>query len=186
MKMKKKDNDFDDFSIEEKDDPRTWTDELVQDCEKDEKVPFENDPMPLPILEYLAEFKALIDACGHVSYFFNMKKFVKANVNKAKAVASAYHHDLRYYQDQLNEWRTKARRSYSVLSIHAGKLGYEMPVEIDWLNQLAFSEDRRSAYKGYLNTCLKNFKIISPKEMEEKFQQRLLKRLKRLKTSTNK
>ena len=30
--MKKKDNDFDDFSIEEKDDPRTWTDELVQDC----------------------------------------------------------------------------------------------------------------------------------------------------------
>lgn len=184
--MKKKDNDFDDFSIEEKDDPRTWTDELVQDCEKDEKVPFENDPMPLPILEYLAEFKALIDACGHVSYFFNMKKFVKANVNKAKAVASAYHHDLRYYQDQLNEWRTKARRSYSVLSIHAGKLGYEMPVEIDWLNQLAFSEDRRSAYKGYLNTCLKNFKIISPKEMEEKFQQRLLKRLKRLRTSTNK
>lgn len=169
------------FAVEENDDARTWTDELIFDCHNDGEggMPFKNDKPPMPILEYLAEFKALIDACGKVSYFFNMKKFVKANVNKAKAVASAYNHDLRYYQDQLNEWLVKARRSYAILGLHAAKFGYEMPAENYWLNQMTVSEDRRSAYKGYLQTCLKNKKTLSPTEMEAKFQQRLQKRLKK-------
>lgn len=171
----------DGFSIEERDDKRTLDGSLVPDCEK---VPFGEETAPLPVLEYLGEFKALIDACGQVSYYFNMKKFVAAGVNKAKNIASAYHHDLRYYSDQLNEWKEKARRSFAILGLHASKFGYEMPnstkKEINnYLNGLVVSKDRRDAYKDYLDTCLDNNKTLSPKQLEAKFQQRLQKRLKK-------
>lgn len=169
----------DDFKIEEQDDERTWGDELTPDCEKG---PFSyDDEMSLPVLEYLGEFKALIDACGQVSYHYNMKKFVSAGANKAKNIASAYHHDLRYYNDQLTEWRVKAERSFAVLSLHAARFGYQMPLKRQFLNALAFYEDRRDAYKGYLSTCLKNYKTLSPSEMEGKYQRRLQKRFKKAK-----
>ncbi|MBO7560523.1 hypothetical protein J6T21_00570 [Candidatus Saccharibacteria bacterium] len=173
--MKKDDG----YSFEEKDDSRTWTDELVQDCDR---TPFvEEEELPLPVLEYLGEFKALIDACGQVSYYFNMRNFVRAGVNKAKIVAASYQHDLRYYNDQLNEWRVKAGRSFAVLSLHASKFGFEMPKtreeENDFLNNLAVKKDRRKAYKGYLDSCLKKEKVLSPQQLEAKFQQMLQKRL---------
>ncbi len=169
----------DGFSIEERDDERTISGELTPDCEK----PFE-ESVDLPIIEYIGEFKALIDACGQVSYFFNMRNFVSAGVNKAKVVASAYHHDLRYYQDQLDEWRAKARRSFAVLCLHAKKFGFSMPSsENGYLNMLAVSKDRRDSYKGYLTTCLKNSKALSFAELEVKFQVRLKKALNKPKKS---
>lgn len=170
-----------DHKIEEADDERTFGDELIPDCEKG---PFSyEDEVSLPVLEYLGEFKALIDACGQVSYYYNMKKFVGAGANKAKLIASAYHHDLRYYNDQLIEWRVKAERSFAVLSLHAAKFGYEMPARKEFLNALALYEDRRNAYKGYLDTCLKGNKTLSPAELEDKYQRRLRKRLKKAKES---
>ena len=179
----------DGFKFEEADDPRTWTDELVPDCEREEaEIPKEAEQAPfkqevaisLPVLEYLGEFKALIDACGQVSYFLNMREYVKAGVNKAKIVASAYNHDLQYYEDQLAEWRVKARRSFAVLALYMESFGYEKITDRDkFLNELALSKDRRSAYKGYLASCLKNKRALSPAELEAKYQQRLLKRFNR-------
>ena len=166
----------DDYRIEEADDERTFGDELTQDCNKQPFVEAEEE-FSLPVMEYLGEFKALIDACGQVSYFWNMKRFVSADVNKAKNIASAYHHDLRYYQDQLKEWQVKATRSFDVLSLHASKFDYEMPAKILFLNALTLSEDRRDAYKGYLATCVKNMTTLSPRELEKKFAHRLRKRL---------
>lgn len=157
----------DDYNIEEKDDERTFNNELTPDCEN----------RILPVIEYLGEFKALIDACGQVSYHFNMKKFVSADINKAKKIASAYHHDAQYYTQQLNEWRVKARRSYAIVGFHAARLGFQMPNENDFLNSLVISKDRRAAYKGYLDTCLKKEEPLSPCELETKFQCRLKKRL---------
>ena len=168
----------DDYRIEEADDERTFGDELVQDCDKQPFVEAEEE-FSLPVLEYLGEFKALIDACGQVSYFWNMERFVSAEVNKAKNIASAYHHDLHYYQDQLREWQVKATRSFDVLSFHASKFGYVMPAKISCLNALTLSEDRRDAYKGYLATCVKKMTTISPQELEKKFAQRFRKRLER-------
>ncbi len=166
---------IDDYSFEEADDERTWDGSLVPDCER-----YEEEVANMPVLEYLGEFKALIDACGQVSYFFNMKKFVSAGVNKAKSIASAYHHDLRYYDDQLNEWREKAKRSYAILSLHASGFGYTMPeVRNDFLNSMTVSKDRREAYKYYLDSCLKNNRTLPIQEMEAKYQRRLRKRLKR-------
>lgn len=166
------------FNIEELDDERTLTGELVQDC--DRNTPFSDEVIPLPVLEYLGEFKALIDACGEVSYFFNMKKFVTAGVNKAKIVAAAYQHDLRYYENQLNEWRAKAERSYAVLGFYAPQFGYEMPERKVFLNMLALSIERRKAYKDYLRTCLKHMATLSPVEMEKKYQKRLEKRISKI------
>jgi hypothetical protein len=168
----------DGFRFEEVDDKRTWGDGLVPDCEKVEASKQQVEPS-LPVLEYLAEFKALIDACGQVSYFYNMKKFVGAGVNKAKNVAAAYHHDLRYYSDQLTEWKVKAERSFAILGHYADRFGYKMPVRKNLLNDLTLSEDRRSAYKGYLGTCLKHLRTLSPGELETKYQNRLQKRLKK-------
>lgn len=167
-----------DYRFGENDDPRTSGDELIPDSEKEESLPFDEEA-GLPVLEYLGEFKALIDACGQVSYFFNMKKYIEADVNKAKAIASAYQHDLRYYREQLNEWRVKAERSYAILGLHAGRFGFEMPDERTLLNGLAMSPDRRKAYKGYLNTCVKNREVISPTKLEYKYYQLLEKRMRR-------
>ena len=138
---------------------------------------FEEEAMP--VLEYLGEFKALIDACGQVSYFWNMKRFIRAEVNKAKVVASAYQHDFGYYQDQTKEWVVKARRSFKILEMYAQKFGYDVPEENDFLNGLAVSSDRRRAFKRYLYTCFKKEKAISFDEMETKFQAMLQKRLKK-------
>ena len=75
----------------------------------------------MPVLEYLGEFKALIDACGQVSYFYNMKKFVstyelitldeceqrlknirdKINSNLDKLLKDNYKHYLSYYKDTV-------------------------------------------------------------------------------------
>lgn len=132
-----------------------------------------------PVLEYLGEFKAMIDACGQVSYYWNMRRFIAAEVNRAKVVASAYQHDLRYYEDQFNEWREKARRSFDVLSIYAEKFGYRMPPQRDVLNALAIHKGRREAYKDYLKVCLRNETTLSVEELEAKYQLRLRKRLER-------
>lgn len=138
-------------------------------------------PTNPPILEYLGEFKALIDACGMVSYNWRMRENLKAGINKVKIVAASYQHDLKHYDDELTEWRAKANRAFTVLSFQAEKLGYEMPERKVFLNDLAILKDRRKAYKGYLETCIKNSKTLSPAELEAKFQQRLQKRLNKAK-----
>lgn len=172
----------DDGYFEERDDERTLDGSLAPDCER---IPFEEEATFLPVIEYIGEFEALIDACGQVSYYFNMKNFVNAGGKKAKNIASAYHHDIRYYDDQLKDWKEKARRSFAVLKLHASKFDYNMPKtrkeENAFLNALVVSKDRRQAYKGYLETCLKNEKTLSPKQLEAKFQQRLKKSLKKAK-----
>ena len=173
-----------DFCFEERDDERTQTGELVSDCEKAVEVvtpDYEEAIEVLPVLEYLGEFKALIDACGFVSYYFNMKKFVPAGVSKAKIVASAYQHDLRYYNDQYREWKAKAERSFGLLSFHAARFGYEMPPKREFLLKLTMFKDRREAYKGYIGTCLHNNRTLSPAEMEKKYANRVFKRLKKKK-----
>lgn len=160
--------------FEENDDPRTQTGELVEDCKKGSLK--KEKKIPESVLEYLGEFKGLIDICGQVSYFYNMSKYVSADVNKAKIVAAAYQHDLEYYNDQLNEWRVKGRIAFGVLGLHARKLGYEMPDQLTFLNDLATSKDRRKAYKGYIDTLMWNAKTLSPTELEAKYQDLLRKR----------
>jgi hypothetical protein len=170
------------YNIHEHDDPRTWDNSLVPDCEKvlEQSEEFFGNDEKLPVLEYIGEFKNLIDSCGQVSYFWNMRDFVKhGTVNKAKIVASAYNHDVHYYDEQLANWRIKARRSYSILNLHAVKFGYSVPEETTFLNDLTLSGDRRKAYKDYLGTCLKNYTTLSPQDLERKFQRRLKKRFKK-------
>lgn len=170
---------MDEYRIEELDDERTLYGNLVQDCERDETVENELDLAFSPILEYVAEFIAVIDACGMVSYFMNMKRCVEQNVSKAKDVAAAYQHDLRYYTKQYNDWRFKARRSFNALVFQAQQLGYEMPDQNDLLNGLTLYEGRRDCYKYYLNSYLKKNATFSPMELEKKYHNRLKKRLKR-------
>ncbi|MBQ6414602.1 hypothetical protein IJI28_03220 [Candidatus Saccharibacteria bacterium] len=165
----------DDFSFEEMDDARTFNGELVPDCEAIPVV----DEVISPVIEYVAQFKALIDDCGWVSYHFNMRKYLAAKVNKAKIVASAYQHDLAYYIDQLNEWRTKAEIAFGALSVQAARLGYTMPERKLFLNMLTLYSDRRKAYKGYLQTCLKKKEARSPERLEADYQKLLEKRLKK-------
>ncbi|MBP5647963.1 hypothetical protein J6X04_01580 [Candidatus Saccharibacteria bacterium] len=164
------------YGFEEADDERTWSDELIPDCEREDLQDESN--IDLPVLEYVAEFLAMIDACGQVSYYFNMRKFVAANVTKAKNVAAAYQHDLRYYREQLGDWKAKAERSYGILGLKAEKLGYKMPEKRDILNALALHKDRRECYKYYLNNYLEKNKTFSPEELEQKYALRLKKRMK--------
>jgi hypothetical protein len=162
----------DGFRFEETDDPRTFSGSLVPDCENTQDA-----GSNLPVLEYISEFRALIDACGQVSYFYHMRLFVAAELKKAKEIASEYNHSFRYYDEQLKDWRAKATKKFVVLKFHGNRLGYSFPEQKSFLNELALSKDRRDAYKGYLNTCLKKQKTFSPDELENKFQKRLKKRL---------
>lgn len=164
----------DGFSYEELDDERTINGELAQDCNS---VSASEEIGPSAI-EYVAQFKALIDACGQVSYYFNMRKYLAAEVNKVKIIASAYQHDLAYYNDQLNDWKTKAEIAFGALAFQANRLGYSLPEKKSYLNMLTLYKDRRDAYKDYLRTCLKNGELRSPARLESDFQKRLKKRLK--------
>lgn len=137
----------------------------------------DNSSVGTSVLEYLGNFKALIDACGSISYYNNMKNFINAGSNKVKIVASAYQHDKRYYGEQCKEWRVKAKESYEALSFFAKKLGYDMPEGNELINDLIFSRDRRGAYKGYLGTCQKNNTTLSPEELEDKFLRRMQRKL---------
>ena len=118
----------DGFRFEERDDERTWNGELKPDCER-EILP-QQQLWTLSEIEYLTEFKSVIDACGQVSYFMNMEKFFRAEVNKVKNVAAAYQHNLWYYRDQYNEWRVKAERAYMILQTKANDLGIELPAKV--------------------------------------------------------
>lgn len=164
----------DGFSYEELDDERTINGELVPDCDST-SVPEEVSPS---IIEYVAQYKALIDACGQVSYYFNMRKYLAAEVNKVKIIASAYQHDLAYYNDQLKDWKAKAEIAFGALAFQADRLGYSLPEKKSYLNMLTLYKDRRDAYKDYLRTSLKNGKPRSPAKLELDFQKRLKKRLK--------
>ena len=53
---------------------------------------------------------------------------------------------------------------------------YEMPEKKAFLNALALYKERRGAYKGYLSTCLKHGRTLSPDELEIKYQRRLKRR----------
>lgn len=182
---------FNDYKIEEADDPRTWTDELVPDCERSDEptsesangAPSDDDVFgDLLITEYVGEFRALIDACGQVSYYMNMVKFVQGDVAKAKKVAAAYQHDLRYYKEQYNEWRVKALRSFDALGVHAAPLGHSMPSDKKvFLNNLVLHKDRRECYKYYLDGYFPKGITFSPTELEKKYAERIKKRLKRKK-----
>jgi len=131
-------------------------------------------------LEYLAQFGDLINACGQVSYFLNMKKCLDAQVRKAINVAASYNHDKRYYAEQLDEWRWKAKRSLGILKFKAQKAGVEFDIskfgdDNGFLNMPAISKDRRKNYKGYLDRS----HTLSPVELEARYQKLLQKRMKR-------
>ena len=165
----------DGFCYEESDDERTFGDELIPDCEREY---FQDEAVPdFTILEYVAEFHSVIDACGQVSYYMRMKRNVAENVAKAKIVAAAYQHDLRYYTDQYNEWHAKAEGAFGALSFQAEKLGFEMPLRKNLLNALTLYKDRRKCYKYYLDSRLEKNVAFSPRQLEQEYQKMVRKRL---------
>ncbi len=173
------------YSFEETDDSRTFSSELIPDCEKVNGLPDDNDILEaeadkvlsdlLP-LEYVAEFRSLIDACGQTSYYWNMKQFVVERVKKAEDIAAAYQHDAGYYNEQYREWAAKAKRSYKILGLHAARLAYKMPEMREMLNELTLYKDRRECYRYYLDSCLKTGATLSPEELEKKYAARIEKR----------
>lgn len=155
-----------------------WDNEFFPDQVKANKA-VEADK-PDFTFEYFCQFCDLLDACGSVSYYLNMKKCLDYKIRKATAIAAAYKHDRLYYLEQLNEWRFKARRSLSILKFKAEEAGIQFDisdfgVDKDWLNALALSKDRRKQYKGYLT---RNHSL-SPTELEIKYQKLLQKRIKK-------
>lgn len=185
-----------DYDIEEADDERTIMSNIIKYAEK---VTYKRELTAEEIAEleeratrmipYYGDLKAIIDACGKVSYYWNMKHGVKSNVQQMKIIASAYQHDAKYYQKMLNEWRWKARRSLATFKIRANALGlkvnpeseYEKAVEWDnnFLNQLAISDDRRKCYKEYIFSYSLKAETLSVEELEKFYQRRLTRRAKR-------
>ena len=173
------------YSFEETDDSRTSSGELVPDCEKIEGPSDDEDILEteadkvlpdLLLIEYVAEFRSLIDACGQTSYYWNMKQFVAERVKKAEDIAAAYQHDARYYTEQYREWAAKAKRSYKILGMHAARLAYKMPEIKGMLNSLTLYKDRRECYRYHLDNCLKRGAALSPEELEKKYEARIAKR----------
>ncbi len=140
---------------------------------------FENRFMPSKT-EYIVEFRAVIEACGNVGYHFKMLENLKNNNPKAQAVATAYQRSPAYYQVELKYYVNQAREAFKRLGLQATRFGFNMPDENSYLNGLALYEDRRDCYKYYLkNHCEKKGKILSPFELESKYQLRLRKREKK-------
>ena len=176
--MKKKNNNDDEYRFEERDDERTFGEGLISDLEAAEQDKLEKAEAWLK--EYISEFYQLINSCGQVSYYSNMRHFVQEEQHKAKLVAASYEHDLAYYKEQEISWVAKARRGLAVLKFKASLVGYDFEEEDNtFLNNLALSKDRRESYKYYLAHFKKNGKIYSPDELEYKYIQRIMKRKKK-------
>lgn len=161
------------WKIEEPDDPRTWGDELVPDNEKTIEAPAE-----LPITQYIDTFLALIDVSGQVAYYRKMKDSLVSNASTAKIISSAYNYSVKDYERKLNLWIEKSLCLYERLRLYAIELCFALPRgngKYDFLDSLEASRERRKAYKGYLRTCQKNDDVLSPMELEEKFQKRFRK-----------
>lgn len=185
-----------DYDIEEADDERTIMSQIIRYAEtvtyKRELAPeeiTELEERATKMIPYYADLKAIIDASGMVSYYWNMKHGIKGNVQQMKIIASAYQHDASYYQKMLDEWRWKARRSLATFKVKANVLGvpvnpekeYQRGIEWDngFLNQLAISEDRRKCYKDYIFSYSLKAEVLSVDELEKFYQRRLTRRAKR-------
>ena len=166
---------YDGYKFEERDDERTLTSELVPDCD----AFYVEATKENCILEYMSQFKMLIEACGKVGYFWNMERCLSPKISKVEVSASTANH-TKDFKKQRIEWVNKANIAYAALSIHARRLGIDMPEdEKAFLNALAISKDRRKCYTSYLNNRIEKNLTLSPDELEGFFQKRLEKRLKK-------
>ena len=183
---------YNDYAFEERDDERTWDESLVPDCEKKVEKEVEKkkkskktrkeiiDEMDSSALEYVCALKILIDASGKVSYYTHMLEGNRLGVSKMIIVASAYGHELKYYAEQMKDWKYKQSEAFVRVNDLGKVLGYK-----DYLKSKnaifahLFEEDRRKNYKGYLENALRRGKTLSLAELEEKYENLLKKRLKK-------
>lgn len=129
------------------------------------------------VVEYLGNFKSLLDACGQIACYANKRRFLKVGVNNRRFTVSSNRSCRDYYGEKRDEWHKKAEEAYDDFCVNAGELGYEVPDKEKYLDGMLSSKERRDAYKCYLNTCIKNNKALSPEEMEKKFQHRMQRHL---------
>lgn len=167
--------DDDDWHYEEDDDKRTWGNELIPDCKR---LPFDEDDDGEPepdegissVEEYVEKFREVINACGQTSYYFHMKKNLAAEMKTPTEIATKYGRNSQYYKKELEGWKNTAEKAFDALDEQAAHFGYLLLEKNLFLNMLTLWKDRRDAYKGYLDTCLKNGKALSPIELERKYQ----------------
>ncbi len=169
-------NNNDDYRFEEKDDPRTYNDELVSDLDRIEKEELDKAESYIKCLEYVEEFLKLIDGCGKTEYYRCMYHNVSEKVKNATNVAEKYQHNVQYYAEKRISWTAKTRRSFKTLKWRAEQIGYSIEDEEKvFLNDLALSPERRKCYRYYLRQFKKNGKMFSPDELEIKYVQRKMK-----------
>lgn len=191
-----KDSFDEEYDIEEADDERTIMSQIIEYAETvtyKRKLAAEEvaelEKKATRIFSYYGDLKAIIDACGKVSYYWNMKHGLKGNVQQMKMIASAYQHDLKYYEKMLNEWRWKAKRALATFKIQAHALNITVNPEsefkkaLEWddqfLRQLAISDDRRKCYKDYIASYALKVEVLSVEKLEELYQDRLTRRAKK-------
>lgn len=171
----------DDFKFEEKDDPRTLTDELVPDAEKEE-ISFNADAAPFDteltkLMEYYYQFEKLLSACGKVAYFFKTLQNIRRGAFPVEDLLRKYQHDEEYYKENVEKWVNEARATLEVLKgVYEGEtLPYS---DKDFLNALV-DEDRRRSYYGTIRLGKKHAKFFPYKDFEARYQRRLINREKK-------
>lgn len=179
MKNNNNDNNLDDYRFEERDDERTFGNELIPDLEKIEKEKIQKAKAYRKAFDYVSTFEKLIKACGQVSYYNSMQYNVRRNVTKPTEVAARYNCSVSYYMKKHNDWVAEAEKQFDILKYQASLIGYDIEDEKKvFLGDLQLSDDRRKCYKYYLNQFTKG-KLFSPDELEYKYIQRIMKRKKK-------
>jgi len=171
----------DDFRIEEKDDPRTLTNELVSDAEKEE-ISFDADVAPFDaeltkLMEYYYQFEKLLSECGEVAYYFKTLQNIRRGSFPVKDVLRKYGHNEEYYKENVEKYVASARSTLADLkNVYKDEaLPYS---EKDFLNALV-NEDRRRSYYETVHLGKKNKKFFSYKDFEARYQRRLKNREKK-------
>ena len=167
----------DDYRIEEKDDPRTLSNELVSDSEATEKeeISFDAEMAPFDtevtnLMEYYYQFESLLAECGEVAYFFKTLQNIRRNALPVKDLLRKYQHDETYYDANTKEHIGKAKLVLAKLkAVYKDK---KFPyVDKDFLNALV-NEDRRRCYYETVKLGKKNKKFFSYTDFEERYQRR--------------
>lgn len=171
----------DDFKFEEKDDPRTLTDELVPDAEKEE-ISFNADAAPFDteltkLMEYYYQFERLLSECGEVAYYFKTLQNIRRGSFPVKDMLRKYGHDEAYYKENIDKHVAEARSA--LVNLKAVYASEALPYsDKDFLNALV-DEDRRRSYYGTIKLGKKHAKFFPYKDFEARYQRRLINREKK-------
>lgn len=146
-----------------------------------------NSPLPFDenaenVRIYWRYFRRVVKSCGQTAYYFKTMRNLESEVPDVVKLAQSKGYNLCYYKGKTAKWVCEARRDLYKFKAHM-KDAYDLDLycpDRKFLNNLV-DEDRRASYYDTIRRFSKELIILTPDEVEGRYQKRLAKREAKLK-----